>query len=492
MRFLITKTQLSGHRWQNNRLEKAMLCRDTKDTETPHRNQSMAMSMGIASMVLLCVIGFVVAKISPQSAQRNAKFIVTASGGLYIQYGQKFHPVLNLASARLILNSPESAKPVKDSVLDTRGRGQTMGIYQAPEMLTPRADDVARWTVCDTHSAPLSLTEASAVKTTLIAGVNDLKGQKELAAPNAVAVRDPDTLGQVWVMWGNRRATVGGDDKAAQAVLGLTPDTMSKAAPISRGLLNTITPAPPITAPFIPDRGARSAAVSGMSNGDVVRTKSVLGQNVFTVVYSDGVQEVPSLVAELLAAAGSPIITTPAASLTAAPRVQRIDVAAFPPVAPVYVQAPVMCWTWTRSTTDAVASTRLTVGDQLPLPAADAAKVVSLLPITGVDHAQQAFTAPGKGWYVRVTGDSRTSEAREQLLWIDDTGVRYFLGLDNKSYDGTVKALGIDARSPLLIPWSIARLYAQGPTLSKSAALTLHEDAPTDARQKAAPKPDKN
>lgn len=490
MRFLVTKPQLWGTRWQTARVEKAMIRRDTKDLETPHRNQSMAIWSGAAGMVLLCVVGVIVAKISPQSNQRDAKFIVTASGSPYIEYAGSLHPVLNLASARLILGSPQTAKPVKDSVLDTRPRGQTMGILHGAEMLTPREDDTARWTVCDAHSASLSLTTNQSVKTTLIAGVSDLRGQKELAAPTAVAMRDPDTPGQVWVLWGNRRATVSGEDKAAQTVLGLTPAVMGKAAPISRGLLNAITPAPPITAPFIADRGQPSSAVTGMKNGDIVRSKTVSGSDVFTVVYSDGVQDVPEFVADLLSAAGSAVTTTPAADLLKAPRVQHVDVDAFPSQAPVYVQSPVICWTWSRGATDAAAATKLTIGDQLPISPDDASQIVPLLEATGIEQAEQAFTAPGKGWYVRVTGENRTSEAREQLLWIDDKGVRYAIGLDGNSYDATVEALGINHKPPLLIPWSIAKLYGQGPTLSKSDALVLHENSGPDLRQKAAPKPD--
>lgn len=487
MRFLVTKPQLWGTQWQNSRVEKAMTRRDTKDLETPHRNHSMAIWSGVGAMVLLCVIGFIVAKISPQASQRNAKFIVTAAGSPYIEYGGALHPVLNLASARLILGSPETAKPVKDSVLDTRPRGQTMGILHGAEMLTPRGDDTARWSVCDAHNERLSLTTSQDVKTTLIAGVDELSGHKELAPPTAVAVRDPETPGQVWVLWGNRRATVSGQDKAAQTVLGLTPGVMDGAADISRGLLNSINAAPPITAPFIPDRGEPSAAVAGMNNGDVVRSKSVTGDNVFTVVYSDGVQQVPTLVADLLAATGSKVTTTPAADLLKAPRVQQVDVDNFPAEAPVYVQSPVICWTWTRGVNDAAATTKLTIGDQLPVADSEVSRIVPLLDATGVEQADQAYTAPGKGWYVQVTGERRTSPAREQLFWIDDKGVRYALGDDDAA-----KALGINPKPPLLIPWSIAKLYGQGPTLSKTDAAVLHENSGPDLNQQSAPKNEGN
>lgn len=493
MRWPVSKEQLSGSRWQNRRVEQAVVHRSIRNIGSPARSQSQAIWMGVASMVIMCVIGFIVAKIAPQSAQRDAKLVSTASGGLYVQYGDRFHPVTNLASARLILGTPEAAKPVKDTVLATRPRGQLMGILAAPNMLEPHSGDLARWTVCDSQDQAVTLTSHSSVTTTVLAASGS-QGQHELTAPNAVLVKDPNTAGQVWVLWGNQRATVGADDKAAQAALSLTAQVAGQAAPISRGLLDAITAVPPITTPFISGRGNLSGAVAGMHNGDIVRSQSVDGSSRFTVVFDDGIQQVSAFIAELLSLTGSTVTTTPPPAMNGAARVQHIDIANYPANAPVYVHPSVLCWTWSRGGGDAVAATKLTVGDQLPLNAQERDNIVKLLPAKGIDQAQQAYTEPGKGWYARVTGNDPASTATEQPLWIDDTGVRYFIGLDSvgldkKSYDGTVQALGINANTPLPIPWSIARLYAQGPTLSKPAALTLHESPPPGGTTKACYQP---
>ncbi|MCP5899191.1 type VII secretion protein EccB, partial [Klebsiella pneumoniae] len=75
----------------------------------------------------------------------------------------------NLASARLIVGSPQTPKVVKDSSLNDKPRGQLMGILDAPENLAQRKDTVAQWTVCDRHTddSALSLTKTDVLSTTL-------------------------------------------------------------------------------------------------------------------------------------------------------------------------------------------------------------------------------------------------------------------------------------------------------------------------------------
>jgi hypothetical protein len=84
-------------------------------------------------------------------------------------------------------------------------------------------------------------------------------------------------------------------------------------------------------------------------------------------------------------------------------------------------------------------------------------------------------------------------------LYIDDAGVRYFIGPDNEANAGdkdtrkaiakTAQILGLGAQQPLPIPWAIAKLYAPGSTLSRQAALTKHVQLPDDLNQRTAAAP---
>jgi hypothetical protein len=80
------------------------------------------------------------------------------------------------------------------------------------------------------------------------------------------------------------------------------------------------------------------------------------------------------------------------------------------------------------------------------------------------------------------------SPPHDAALSIDDTGIRYFIGLgDDGKYDQTVNALGINTLEPLRIPCSSAKLYARGATLSRSAALTMKANVPANPNQQPVP-----
>src|SRR5699024_7061303 len=90
--------------------------------------------------------------------------------------------------------------------------------------------------------------------------------------------------------------------------------------------------------------------------------------------------------------------------------------------------------------------------------------------------------------YVRVTGSTASSLSAEQLMFIDDTGTRYFISPDEKgSYDPIVKALGLNWQAPMPIPWAIAKLYVQGSTLSREDALVQHAFIPPNLHGVPAP-----
>src|SRR5258708_33132872 len=74
-----------------------------------------------------------------------------SSGAVFVRIGDRVHPVLNLASARLIVGKNDNPKDVDDKFLNTVPRGPMVGIVGAPASI--RGSDnlsMASWTVCDT------------------------------------------------------------------------------------------------------------------------------------------------------------------------------------------------------------------------------------------------------------------------------------------------------------------------------------------------------
>lgn len=492
-RFSTTKAQLSGYRLMVRQIDQAFSSRTSLLQNSPLSTQTLMIIVGLFVACLIPACGFFMSYFSPRADQNGANIIITKSGGLYVMFDGALHPATNLASARLIVGKPDNPKVVKDSALAGQPRGQLMGVPSGPNNLTQRSDDTAKWTVCDKHTdeTDLSLTKADSLTTTLFAGTDSMTSTvAPLSVNDAVVVKLASDPHQLWVVYNGSRVGVGAQDMATRAALGLTPRMVDAAIPISEGLFNAIPAAPALKTPYIANRGQVNPALPQVTNGDVIITGSVDGTRRYQVALEDGVQQISQFIAQLLINTGSKEVTTlDATTVSAAPLASDIDVRLYPDHAPNFREPHVLCWSWERGAKDLRASTTILTAESLPIAPERANQVVDLLKPTGtVVSASASLTTPGKGWFVRVTGASPTSHANEQLMWIDDTGVRYFIGPASQGkYDSTIKALGIGTRDPLPIPWQIAKLYAPGSTLSREAALTYHTLLPDDLHQKAIP-----
>ena len=58
-----------------------------------------------------------------------------STNALYVVVNDQLHPVLNLASARLIVGKPDNPTVVKSSEIDKLALGNTLGIPNAPSRI---------------------------------------------------------------------------------------------------------------------------------------------------------------------------------------------------------------------------------------------------------------------------------------------------------------------------------------------------------------------
>ncbi|WP_301122932.1 type VII secretion protein EccB [Mycolicibacterium fortuitum] len=504
-KYLTTKTQLSGYRLIVRRVGQAMSLRDTQMLSDPFSPPTLWGAGGIFLACGIVVFSFLLGVFNQRGAdQGNAELILTKSGGRYVMYNGTLHEATNLASARLIVNKPDSAKVVKDSALEGKPRGQLMGIPSAPENLTQRTDETAQWTVCDRHTdeGELSLTKTDILSTTLFAGLGSVSGAVATLAPNdAVLVKLDAEPNELWMVYKGQRTLIGPNDLAARAALALSPAAAANAIPISEALFNAIPAAPALTAPFISERGVANPNLPNMRNGDVIVTASADGTRQYHVALVGGVQQISELIAQLLINTGSTEVTTmDRQQLSAAPLSSDINLAVYPERAPNFRQPHVVCWQWQKGAHDQKAASQILTGEALPVNAADQPNVVKLQPSgNSALTADASLMKPGAGWFVYITNSSEQSHTRGAYSFIADTGIRYPIGPDQDfakvaadapgmPYEQTVRALGLTAAAPLPIPWEIAKLYGPGSTLSRPAALTLHPGSlPDDLHQKAMP-----
>ncbi|SKU95185.1 type VII secretion protein EccB, Actinobacterial [Mycobacteroides abscessus subsp. bolletii] len=501
-RRVIRAVQLSGYRWLVRRIEQGMMRADIWGNQSPWSAATLAFGVGLIFACLIPVAAMGKSYFSHRADRVDAEMIMPKGGGLYVMYddgrgrGPLLRPATNVASARLIIGRPDAPKVVKDETLAEEPRGPLTGIPSGPNNLATRTDDTAKWTVCDKHTgaSDLSLTKTEALSTTLFAGTDSLTDAvAPLAANDAVLVKlDGDNSGQQWIVYKGRRASVGAQDMASRQAMGLTPAAAGKAIPITPALFNAIPVAPALSAPFIADRGRVNPVLPEALNGDVIVAVSADGTRQYWVALNAGVQQVSELVAQLLLNTGSKEVTTITRSaLSAAPLVSDIDTSRYPDRAPTFREPHVLCWTWTKGINDQRATADILIGESLPAAPEDIRKIATLLPTDPREvTANAAYTKPGSGWYVRVTGAAPDSHAQESLMFIEDTGIRYLIGPDDQNkYESTIQALGIGGKPPLPIPWPIAKLYGPGSTLSIAAAHTEHGRLPDDVYQKSIPPP---
>ncbi len=476
--YLTTPRQIKGFRRELNRVHEALSRQDVRGVGSPLTRMRGSLVLGALAAVGLLAAALVVSLISPKPNGKVSEIMTTRNGGMFVMFNGRLHPVTNLASARLIVGKSAPATVVSDKVLRSLATGPLMGIPSAPNVLDPRADSTASWTVCDWRdtAVPLSLLRAGDLTTAVIAGQDMISGGEDLGSSRAVLARPAGKPGELWLIYRDTRAEVGTNDFAAQSALGITPALVSAATVVSPSLLYAINTSPALTAPQLAERGQPSNAVAGSNVGDVLTVGTAAGSRSFYLVGRAGVQQIGPVPAQMMINTGSAqkVLDDPA-SVQKLPRSGLIDDGRFPSQVPTLDSPASLCWNWTKSNGELTAETRVFTGSQLPVTEAGKAAAVTLLPNTGTeDQATESIMRPGYGWYARTTSGEPKSASAEGLMWIDPNGTRYPIdavlnpggGGNAISYDPTVKALGFDAVAPTPIPWSIARLYAPGSTLS--------------------------
>ncbi|MBF6225679.1 type VII secretion protein EccB [Nocardia abscessus] len=497
---LTTRAQVNGYRFLLRRLDHALVRRDVRMLHDPMRSQIRSLLVGAVLGVLVVAGAAILAFLRPQGAIGDALIVSgKQSGALYVVVqredgGKTLHPVLNLASARLITGANAEPHAVKDSKLNDLPRGALLGIPGAPGALPGSAQGHdSEWSLCET--IPLSEGGSAAASpgatTTVVAGRPALTDRIRTAGREEALLvrRDKKT----YLVYDGKRAEVDPANSVMSRALELTAQ---RPRPVGTGLLGATTQVPPLTPPQIPQAGERGPGpLADIPVGGVISVSGVGrdGNSALYVVLADGVQPVSPFTAQVIRYADShgmrEIATVPPDVLDRVPVVQRLPIDDFPVRNPKILpaeDAPVTCVAWAKSPGAAPAqrdadagdgpgeraTVGLLVGTRLPIP--ESAKPVDLSTSDGVgDRVDAVYLSPGSGEYVQVTGMEPGSPRRGSLFYVADTGVRY--GIPDAA---TANVLGL-GNAPRLAPWAIIGQMVPGPTLSAREALVGHDSLPT-------------
>lgn len=441
-----TWLHVSAYRYLLRRTERALLGEEIRATAPPLHPRSAPLALGCVVTAVVVAGCAVLGLLRPHVALDRAQIVVSPeSGALFVRVGDVWHPVLNLASARLIAATAADPQPVAESDLGATKRGPLLGIPGAPQFLgKPLSVGDMGWSIC---------ASAGAATTTVIIGRrSEAPAVHRLGAGHAILVA-PASGSPVYLLYDGHRALLDLDDAAVVRAL-----RVEGRAPllVSQALLNAVPEAPPIAPPRIRGRGSRAPGLQGFAVGSVLRITRADGDEYYAVL-AGGVQRIGQVAADLLRLSNpqgtsNPVSVAPDA-IRAAPVVGDLPVALFPDRAPTLSQsAGTLCAGWEGSRAG------VTFLEEVGPPIPPGRAPVALAQADGDGPALDAvYVPPGASAYVRA-GD----QAGTRYL-IADTGVRFAIHDDAAAHD-----LGLGDAGPA--PWPLLSLLPAGPELSRQNA----------------------
>lgn len=480
---LSTRTQVTGHQFLARRTAMALTGWQVHMEVEPGRRQILSVVASVSAAAVVCLGALLLSFISPTGQLDESPIIADRdSGALYVRVGDTLNEALNLASARLITGRPDNPHKVRSSAIAEEPRGPMVGIPGAPSEFHPTDPARSSWLVCDTVTNTEGVGAPKPVTVTVIDGVPDLENrQRVIDGADAIVLRyGPDA----WVIRDGRRSLIHAEDRSVLLPLGLTPEHVTLAPPMSRALFDALPVGPDLSPPAIPNAGEPADFPGAPAPvGTIITTPQISGPQQYSLVLADGVQTVSPVVAQILQNAGSltgelPVTVAPT-ELAKMPVVNQLDLSAYPD-GPLHVvdirENPATCWWWELTDGDARARVEVVSGPTLPIAAADENKVVSLVKADpSGNEADQVFFGPEYANFVAVTGNQPGGVTKESQWWLSRSGSRF--GVDDSRE--AREALGLTF-TPSPAPWVALQLLAPGPTLSRADALVRHDALPKD------------
>lgn len=283
--------QLHSHQFTLQRVVGALAMRDPDPVASPLRRIGGAMFAGVLIAVLALVAVWVFGVVRPGGnttwREKNAVIVQKETGARFVYRDGLLHPVLNQASAALLVGNAEVVTVAGASLRDVP-RGATLGIAGAPDPL-PAADALVAgdWRVCsragdDGPESVLTIGAGAAAATPLGADdgllVSAGGGQYLIWHRHRHAIRDKGVLAALW---------------AGEPVV-----------PVAPALVNALAPAPDLASLSVPDMG-RPAAFGRAVIGQVLKYESLSGGVQYVLALGDGLAPITPVQAGLLLGNGA-------------------------------------------------------------------------------------------------------------------------------------------------------------------------------------------
>jgi type VII secretion protein EccB len=436
------REQVEAHSFLVGRILAAVLRTDPDSPDRPLRRTTVGLAGGIGVAVLVMAIVLIVTLFTGRGSdkwreQPGTLVVDEDSGNRYLLIAGRLRPVLNYASARLLVEGNPPVASVSAEDLADFPKGAPIGIPGAPDTLPSPTSAGQPWTVCagvDEDDPGVSVT------------VGDLPGVSRVDDDEAVLVRVGD---QQYLAWQGTRLRIAAS--WVPRALGFDP---AAAVAVDSAWLNTLPAGPDLGSPPV-GHGGGGQAVAGQPTtvGQLVTAPDAVGDATF-VVAADGLVPVSLTVATLLGAdpgteTPAAIAITPAQLATQKVLPAPVWQAELPPRPPTALDtsARVPCVRWESDRATLVAAPGMTGSSSDPAGVTRDGRVadlVDVMPGAGlIARTRPAPGVPGAGVYL-----------------ITEAGAKFPVA-DEKA----AEALGFSVSGAELVPAELLALLPTGPVL---------------------------
>jgi type VII secretion protein EccB len=464
------RDQLQAYRFVNRRLVAALLSGEPETTDRPMRRFGLAVfGSTMVAAIVFAAVG-VYGLIVPSAAKLPDPAIVIEqdTGARYVYVDGELHPVVNFASARLVLGS-DNPQVVRASAQALGGypRGPAVGIANLPDPLPTRAAIVdSTWSGCSLRRAPGSTEFVNQ----LVIGPA-LPGGQPLADQGLLVSQEVVGGSTLWLVTGGHRLRVDQE--------GLVPLGYAAARPITvtDAVLAGIPPGPDLEVP--PITGANKPGLP-LDNQPSTVGQLYVASGQFYILLNTGLATVGPIMLKLLRARNASVTTILASTAARyrSPQTPVFDPPGFPTTLPALAldgQEPAtVCVVATPSAPTDAATIDVFV------PPGPLAPIDPTPPRIGPDQVRLAdhIVIPGgQATLVRNLPAPGDTTANTTTYLVTDQGVRYALPRDGT--DDVLKSLGYGGLVPKPIPKFLLTLLPLGPTLDPVAARQFVIDAGT-------------
>jgi type VII secretion protein EccB len=454
------RDQVQAHAYMVGRLTCALMHAEPDAPETPMRRTRVGwfagLMIGAIGVAVCLVVGLIFPSGKGGGLSSGDLLVSSQTGGRYIYLGKSLRPVLNWASALLLLNGQPQVDTVSQTALGKVPQGPPLGIVGAPDSL-PAAAAVSRsaWLACATAGPGAG----AGPVVTLAIGAS--LAATSLPGHDAVLVA---AAGTSYLLWQGTRLRI--DAPWIPDALGLGG---AQAISVNPTWLNAVPAGPDLRPLGLPGVGSPGPAIGGQATrvGEVLDVRNVASPAEFYLVEAGGVTPVsqtqaaleltdPGTAAAYPGASPGPVVVSSAAIAGVpaghAALPDRTGVPASPPAAatPASPQAP--CIYYPAGPAPAA---RLVFA----VPPSGSPPAIGALGVTSTaEVADQITVLPGMGALVRP--QAAPGVAGDSLFLVTGLGVKFPVPSAKAA-----AALGYSAATARSLPAALLGLLPTGPSL---------------------------